>query len=79
MRFESMTPAERSPAFHIRLRDHYRRTRARVTALVEEALGPDAAAKGADARIVALFLIAVFDGWWSSHVWRRRTRRPARS
>lgn len=59
---EALAHAERSAEFRERLRDHYRRSRRRVAELVEDALGPDAAAKGADPDIVALFIIAVFDG-----------------
>ncbi len=59
---EALAHAERSPEFREQMRDHYRRSRARVAGLVEAALGPEAAAKGADPNIIALFLIAVFDG-----------------
>jgi hypothetical protein len=44
------------------MRDHYRRSQRNVARLVEAALGPDAAAKGADPMVIALFVIAVFDG-----------------
>jgi hypothetical protein len=44
------------------MRDHYRRIQSPVAKLVEAALGPDAVAKGADPMLVALFLIAIFDG-----------------
>jgi AcrR family transcriptional regulator len=59
---EAMAHAERSPAFRRQMRDHYRRSRRTVAGLVEAALGPDAVAKGADPMVIALFLIAVFDG-----------------
>jgi AcrR family transcriptional regulator len=59
---EAMAHAERSPAFRKQMRDHYRRSRRTVAGLVETALGPDAVAKGADPMVIALFLIAVFDG-----------------
>src|SRR4051794_3315465 len=59
---EALAHAERSPSFRRLIRDHYRRIQGSVAALVEEALGPDAAAQGADPRVIALFIIAVFDG-----------------
>jgi AcrR family transcriptional regulator len=59
---EALAYAERSPEFRKLMRDHYRRIQAAVAKLVEAALGPDAVAKGADPMVVALFLIAVFDG-----------------
>jgi AcrR family transcriptional regulator len=59
---EALAHAERSPEFREQMRDHYRRTQRAVARFVEAALGPDAAAKGADPMIVALFLIAVVDG-----------------
>ena len=59
---EALAHAERSPEFREQMRDHYRRSQLGVARLVEAALGPDAAAKGADPMLVALFLIAVFDG-----------------
>ena len=59
---EALAYAERSPAFREQMRDHYRRIQDTVARLVEAALGPDAAAKGADPMVIALFLIAVFDG-----------------
>lgn len=59
---EALAHAERSPEFREQMRDHYRRTQRNVARLVEAALGPDAVAKGADPMVVALFLIAVFDG-----------------
>jgi AcrR family transcriptional regulator len=59
---EALAHAERSPEFREQMRDHYRRSRRAVAQLVEAALGPDAVAKGADPMVVALFLIAVFDG-----------------
>lgn len=59
---EALAHAERSPAFRRQMRDHYRRSRRNVARLVEAALGPDAVAEGADPMVVALFLIAVFDG-----------------
>jgi hypothetical protein len=59
---EALAYAERSPEFRKLMRDHYRRIQAAVAKLVEAGLGPDAVAKGADPMIVALFLIAVFDG-----------------
>jgi AcrR family transcriptional regulator len=59
---EALAHAERSPEFREQMRDHYRRSQRTVARLVEAALGPDAAAKGADPMVVALFLIAVFDG-----------------
>jgi AcrR family transcriptional regulator len=59
---EALAHAERSPAFREQMRDHYRRSRRRVAELVEAALGPDAVARGADPMVIALFLIAVFDG-----------------
>ena len=59
---EALAHAERSPAFRRQMRDHYRRTRRRVADLVEAALGPDAAAMGADPAVIALFVMSVFDG-----------------
>ena len=59
---EALAHAERSPEFRKHLRGHYRRIRRHVAGLVEAALGPDAVAKGADPMVIALFLIAVFDG-----------------
>ena len=41
----------------------HRRDREAVTEMVKQALGEDAAAAGADPRIVASFLIAVYDGF----------------
>jgi len=59
---EALAHAERSPAFRRQMRDHYRRSRRTVAGLVEAALGPDAVAKGADPMVIALYLMAVFDG-----------------
>src|SRR5713226_5312466 len=59
---EALAYAERSPAFRKQMRDHYRRIQRAVARLVEAALGPNAAANGADPMVIALFLIAVFDG-----------------
>lgn len=59
---EALAHAERSPEFRKHLRGHYRRIRRHVAGLVEAALGADAVAKGADPMVIALFLIAVFDG-----------------
>jgi AcrR family transcriptional regulator len=59
---EALAHAERSPDYRRQMRDHYRRSRRSVARLVEAALGPDAVAKGADPMVIALFLIAVFDG-----------------
>lgn len=59
---EALAHAERSPAFREQMRDHYRRSQRRVAGLVEGALGQGAAAKGADPMVIALFVIAVFDG-----------------
>ena len=59
---EALAYAEQSPKFRKLMRDHYRRIQATVAQLVETALGPEAVAKGADPKVVALFLIAVFDG-----------------
>jgi AcrR family transcriptional regulator len=59
---EALAHAERSPEFREQMRDHYRRIQRKVARLVEAALGPHAVAKGADPMVVALFLIAVFDG-----------------
>ncbi len=59
---EALAYAERSPAFRKQMRDHYRRIQRTVARLVETALGPEAAATGADPMVIALFLIAVFDG-----------------
>lgn len=59
---EALAHAERSPPFRRQMRDHYRRSRRTVARLVEAALGPDAVARGADPMVIALFLIAVFDG-----------------
>jgi AcrR family transcriptional regulator len=59
---EALAHAERSPEFRKRMRNHYRRVQRRVARLVETALGPDAVAKGADPMVIALFVIAVFDG-----------------
>jgi AcrR family transcriptional regulator len=59
---EALAHAERSPEFRKQMRNHYRRVQRRVARLVETALGPDAVAKGADPMVIALFVIAVFDG-----------------
>jgi AcrR family transcriptional regulator len=59
---EALAHAERSPEFRKQMRNHYRRIQRRVARLVEAALGPDAVAKGADPMVIALFVIAVFDG-----------------
>ena len=59
---EALAHAEHSPEFRKQMRGHYRRIQRRVARLVEAALGPDAAAKGADPMVIALFVIAVFDG-----------------
>jgi AcrR family transcriptional regulator len=59
---EALAHAERSPAFREQMRDHYRRTRDSVARLVAAALGPEAEARGADPKVIALFIIAVFDG-----------------
>ena len=59
---EALAHAERSPEFRKLMREHYRRSQRRVAELVEAALGPDAAGRGADPSIVSLFVIAVFDG-----------------
>jgi AcrR family transcriptional regulator len=59
---EALAYAERSPEFRELMRDHYRRIQSAVAELVAAALGQDAVAKGADPMVVALFLIAVFDG-----------------
>ena len=59
---EALAHAERSPAFREIMRDHYRRIQRTVAGLVEAALGPDAVAKGADPMVIAVYLIAVFDG-----------------
>lgn len=59
---EALAHAERSPAFRRQMRSHYRRSQRAVARLVEAALGPEAVARGADPKVVALFVIAVFDG-----------------
>jgi AcrR family transcriptional regulator len=59
---EALAHAERSPEFREQMRDHYRNHQRNVARLVEAALGEDARARGADPMVVALFLIAVFDG-----------------
>lgn len=59
---EALAHAERSPAFRKQMRNHYRRTRRTVASFVETAVGPDAVKNGADPMMIALFLIAVFDG-----------------
>jgi AcrR family transcriptional regulator len=59
---EALAHAERSPTFRRQMRGHYRRSRRTVASLIEAALGTDAAARGADPMVIALFLIAVFDG-----------------
>ena len=59
---EALAHAERSPAFRKIMRDHYRRIQQTVAGLVETALGPEAVAKGADPMVIAVYLIAVFDG-----------------
>ena len=59
---EALAHAERSPAFRKIMRDHYRRIQRTVAGLVEAALGPEAVAKGADPMVIAVYLIAVFDG-----------------
>lgn len=59
---EALAHAERSPAFRKQMRAHYGRSQRTVARLVEAALGPEAAAKGADPMVIAVYLIAVFDG-----------------
>ena len=59
---EALAHAERSPEFRELMRDHYRRSQQSVARLVEAALGLDAVAKGADPMVIALYIIAVFDG-----------------
>lgn len=59
---EALAHAERSPAFRDLMRDHYRRSQRAVAQLVEAALEEDVVAAGADPMVLALFLIAVFDG-----------------
>ena len=59
---EALAHAERSPQFRKQMRAHYRRSQRTVARLVEAALGPNALAKGADPMVIALFVIAVFDG-----------------
>jgi AcrR family transcriptional regulator len=59
---EALAHAERSPEFRKQMRDHYRRSQRTVAGLVEAAVGPDAVAAGADPMVIALFVIAVFDG-----------------
>jgi AcrR family transcriptional regulator len=59
---EALAHAERSPAFREQMRDHYRRSQRNVARLVEAGLGPGAVAQGADPMVIALYLIAVFDG-----------------
>jgi AcrR family transcriptional regulator len=59
---EALAHAERSPAFRKQMRGHYRRSQRTIARLVEAALGPGAVAAGADPMVVALFIIAVFDG-----------------
>ena len=59
---EALAHAERSPALRKQMREHYRRAQRTVAQLVEAALGPEAVAKGADPMVIALFIIAVFDG-----------------
>ena len=59
---EALAHAERSPEFRTHLRDHYRRSQRNVAQMVEAALGPEAVANGADPMVIALYLMAVFDG-----------------
>lgn len=59
---EALAHAERSPAFRKQMRNRSRRHRRNVAALVEEAVGPEAVANGADPAVIAQFIIAVFDG-----------------
>ena len=59
---EALAHAERSPEFRVRLRDHYRRARHTIAALVADALGPEVVDQGADPDVIALYIIAVFDG-----------------
>jgi AcrR family transcriptional regulator len=59
---EALAHAERSPEFRKHLRDHYRRAQRAVAGFVEQALGPEAVARGADPMTIALFIISVFDG-----------------
>lgn len=59
---EALAHAERSPEFRTMMRDHYRRSQSNVARLVEAALGPEVVAQGADPMVIALYLVAVFDG-----------------
>lgn len=59
---EALAHAERSPPFREQMREHYRRSQRTVARLVEAALGPEAAAQGADPMVISLFVIAIFDG-----------------
>lgn len=57
---ESIGPSVRSPELREKLADHYQRTRAEVAESVRESVGEDS---GADAEVVAAYLIAVHDGF----------------
>ena len=52
-----------NPKLRETMRALHRRDRDAVAEMVKEALGEDAAATGADPRVVASFLIAVYDGF----------------
>lgn len=60
---ESIGPSVRSPELQARLADHYRRLRSEVSEAVEQTLGAEALAAGADPDVVASYLIAVADGF----------------
>ncbi len=60
---ESIGPSVRSPELGEQLAEHYRRSRADVADAVEQSLGEDAAAAGADPETIASFLIAIADGF----------------
>jgi AcrR family transcriptional regulator len=60
---ESIGPSVRSPELRTQLGEHYQRSRAEVAHAVEQSLGDDARAAGADSQAIASFLIAIADGF----------------
>jgi AcrR family transcriptional regulator len=60
---ESIAQAQHSDELRAQLAAHYHQIRETVADTVRTSLGPDAADNGADAEVVASFLIAVCDGF----------------
>ena len=60
---EAMAQAQWSDELRARMAASYRGLRDSVGAMVSRSLGPEAEAAGADPRVVASYLMAVFDGF----------------